>query len=145
MTYISHITMGTGHNRRSPQSEVGAGVIAWLSPWLDKLLENGGALPLPEPSLGSCSAAAHIEQGGLVMTVFAGADPLVTFAVAGRSRQSAALWAYMQAQHGAAPGLTAPDAPWLAVAMRSGFAAHPDVAAWLADFERCVAWTFLSK
>ena len=145
MSYLNHITLSTGHNRRSPSSEVGAGVIAWLRPWLEKLLTGGVPLPLPEPSLARYSAAAHIEQGGLVMTVFAGADALVTFAIAGRSRQSAPLWAYITAQHGATPGLTAPDAPWLAVAVRAGFAAHPDSAEWLGDFERCVAWTFLIK
>lgn len=145
MNYINHITLATGHNRASPRSEVGAGVIEWLAPWLDKLLASSAPLPLPEPSLAHCSAAAHIEQGGLVMTVFAGADALVTFAVAGRSRQSAPLWAYMQAQHSAAPGLAAPAVPWLAVALRQGLALHPQGSEWLGDFERCVAWTFLCK
>ena len=145
MSYINHITMSTGHSRRSPSSEVGAGVIAWLRPWLEKLLTGGVPLPLPEPSLARYSAAAHIEQGGLVMTVFAGADALVTFAIAGRSRQSAPLWAYITAQHGTTPGLAAPDVPWLAVALRDGLAAHSNAFEWLGDFERCVAWTFLSK
>lgn len=145
MNYINHITLATGHSRRSSRAEVGADTIAWLHPWLDKLLSGGVPFPLPEPGLAQYSAAAHIEQGGLVMTVFEGADALVTFAVAGRSRQSAPLWVYMTAQHGATPGLTAPDVPWLAVAVRAAFGAHPDSAEWLGDFERCVAWTFLSK
>lgn len=144
MSYINHITLTTGHNRQSPKHEVGADTIAWLRPWLGKLLINGATLPLPEPSLAQYSAAAHIEQGGLVMTVFAGADALVTFAVAGRSRQSVPLWAYMIAQHGAATGLVAPATPWLAVALRSGLAAHSAASEWLGDFERCVAWTHLS-
>lgn len=145
MSYIHHITISTGHSRKSPRTEVGADVIAWLGPWLDRLLKNGGTLPLPEPSLSAYSAAAHIEQGGLVMTVFAGADALVTFAVAGRSRQSDPLWAHMTAQHGAAPGLAAPSTPWLAVAIRPGLTVNSAAAEWLGDFERCVAWTFLSK
>lgn len=145
MSYINHITLSTGHNRKSPQSEVAAGTIAWLHPWLDKLLANSAPMPLPETSLSGYSATAHIEQGGLVMTVFAGAEALVTFAVAGRSRQAGPLWAYMIAQHGAAPGLAAPAAPWLAVALRSGLTVHREAAEWLGDFERCVAWTFLSR
>ena len=144
MSYINHITLSTGHNRRSPKHEVGADTIAWLRPWLDKLLAGGMPLPLPEPSLAQYSASAHIEQGGLVMTVFAGADAIVTFAVAARSRQSAPLWAYMRAQHGAAPVLAAPDVPWLAVALRPGLTQHHAASDWLGDFERCVAWTWLA-
>ena len=145
MSYINHITLSTGHNRQSPRQEVGADTVAWLRPWLDRLLAIGVPLPLPEPSLARYSASAHIEQGGLVMTVFAGADAIVTFAVAGRSRQSAPLWSCMIAQHSAAPGLTAPATPWIAVAVREGLAAHREAAEWLGDFERCVAWAFLSK
>ena len=146
MSYINHITLGSGHNRRSPSSEVPADVVAWLRPWLDKLLAGGVPLPLPEPSLAQYSAAAHIEQGGLVMTVYSGADALVTFAVAGRSRQSAPLWAYVTAQHGAVPGLGPPAVPWLAVAVRDpSRVLRTGASDWLGDFERCVAWTFLEK
>lgn len=145
MSYLNHITLSTGHNRRSPRSEVSDDVTAWLSPWLDKLLAGESVLPLPEPSLAAYSAAAHIEQGGLVMTVFAGADALVMFAVAGRSRQSDPLWAYMTAQHNAAAGLAAPAVPWLAVALRPGLAEHSAATEWLGDFERCVAWTWLEQ
>ena len=145
MSYINHITLATGHNRQSPRTEVGADVIAWLRPWIDKLLTSRTPLPLPETSLAAYSAAAHIEQGGLVMTVFAGADAIVTFSVAGRSRQSEPLWSYMIAQHGAAPGLAAPAVPWLAVAVRDGLTAHSEASEWLGDFERCVAWTHLSQ
>lgn len=145
MSYLNHITLSTGHNRQSPQSEVSADVIEWLRPWLDKLLSGGVPLPLPEPSLAQYSAAAHIEQGGLVMTVFAGAEALVTFAVAARSRQAAPLWAYMTAQHGAAPGIGAPGVPWLAVALRDGLKSRDAANEWLGDFERCAAWTHLSK
>ena len=79
------------------------------------------------------------------MTVFADAEPLVTFAVAGRSRHSAPLWSYMRAQHSVASGLAEPAAPWLAVALRPGLAQDAQASEWLGDFERCVAWTFLSK
>lgn len=146
MNYLNHITLSTGHNRRSPRTEVGADVIAWLRPWLDRLLASGIPLPLPETSLAGYSASAHIEQGGLVITVFAGADALVTMAIAERSRQSAPLWAYMQAQHGPfAAGIEAPNAPWLAAALRPGIGLHMDASDWLGDFERCIAWTWLER
>jgi len=145
MNYLNHITLSTGHNRRSPRTEVSDDVIAWLRPWLDKLLANGALLPLPETSLAAYSASAHIEQGGLVMTVFTGADALVSFAVAARSRQSDPLWSYMTAQYGGAPGLLAPAVPWLAVALRPGLTAHTAASEWLGDFERCVAWAWLSQ
>ena len=146
MSYLNHVTLSTGHNRRSPRSEVGPHVIAWLRPWVDKLLSAGAILPLPEPSLARYSASAHTEQGGLVMTVYAGADALVTMAVAERSRQSAQLWAYMQAQHGpVAAGIATPDAPWLAVALRLGLGQHMDANRWLGDFERCIAWAWITR
>ena len=45
MSYINHITLTTGHNRQSPKHEVGADTIAWLRPWLGKLMPR---LPWPQ-------------------------------------------------------------------------------------------------
>ena len=143
--YLNHITLATGHNRRSPSTEVSPTTLAWLRPWLDALLSNSGPSPLPESSLAHYSATAHIEHGGLVVTVFCGVDSIVTFAVAERSRQSAELWAYMRAQYDALPGLACPGVPWLAVALRDGLVNHADAMGWLGDFERCVAWTWLGR
>lgn len=141
--YLNHVTLSTGHTRRSPRAEVSSATIEWLNPWLSALLAEGGTQPLPEPSLAAYSAAAHIESGGLVMTVFCDGDAIVTFGVAARSRQSAELWAYLCA--GKPLLLSVPAVPWCAVALREGYLNHPDASGWLGDFERCVAWTWLER
>lgn len=145
--YLNHITLSTGHIRRSPRAEVSNGVIQALSPWLQQGLAHDGPYPLPGP-LGKegYQAGLSVEHGALLCTLSVDpANPLVTFGVATRSRQSGELWAMMCAQFGSADALTAPGTPWCAVALHPAFVTHPEIAEWAGDFERCIAWTWIEK
>lgn len=147
MTYINHITLSTGHARRSPRAEVAEDTIRMLTHWLAKALAHDGAYPLPGP-LGAegYKAALSVEHGTLLCTLSVNPlQPLLTFGVAARSRQSGELWAMMCAQYGSADALTAPGTPWCAVALHPAIASRPDVADWAGDFERCVAWAWIEK
>lgn len=154
--YINHITLNTGHTRRSPRAEVSGDTIEKLQPWLNAAINTGSRHPLPAPGLGHISAVAMVDDGALVVTVYAPSGPhehgkphagatmpLVTIGVAKRSRQSDALWGKMVKAFGSAPNLRAPAIPWCAVALHAGMLIYPSSLDWIGDFERCVAWTWM--
>jgi hypothetical protein len=144
--HLNHITLSTGHTARTSRADVTDGTIAALRPWLDAAIAYQDDYPLPGP-LGvrdGYRATVYVEHGALVCTVFGPPlEPLVTFGVAERSRQSAELWAMLVAQFGCKTGLQAPGTPWCAVVIHPAYALQHGVSAWIGDFERCVAWTWL--
>ncbi len=146
--YLNHITLSTGHTRRSARAEVSDGTIGALTPWLQSAIAHKDDYPLPG-TLGTADgfvAQVSVEHGALLCSVGQQqTGPLVTFGVAARSRQSGELWAMLCAQYGAAEALMAPATPWCAVALHSAFALQHGMAAWIGDFERCVAWTWIER
>ena len=148
MTFINHITLSTGHLARTSRADVADATIKSLRPWLKACMDYIDPYPLPGP-LGARDGfvmSAGAECGGLVCHVGHQIDgPLVTFGVATRSRQSDELWAWMCAQYGSKADLLAPGTPWCAVALHPAFALQHGVSAWMGDFERCVAWTWLER
>ena len=147
MTYLHHITLSTGHTRRSPRAEVSDDTVQALTPWLQAALAYQHDYPLPG-HLGAYGYVmqAYLREGALICHVgqlYAG--PLVTFGVAARSRQSGELWAWLCAQYGSATALQAPGTPWCAVHLHPAYMQQQrDLNDWVGDFERCVAWTWLN-
>lgn len=148
MTYLNHVTLSTGHTRRSPRAEVSDDTIRALAPWLQAAIEHKDDYPLPGPlgALHGFVAQVSVERGALLCSIGQQqSGPLVTFGVAARSRQSGELWAMMCAQFGAADALVAPSTPWCAVALHPAFMEQMGMSAWVGDFERCAAWAWLEK
>jgi len=157
MTYLTRVSLDTGHLRRIERQEVGEPAIALLRPWLAELAASGERRPLPVPALAHYSASAVVEVG-LVVTIWApqgphrpGAPalagsgiPLVTLGVAQRSRQGRDLWAALVAQLGADEAARRPAEPWLAVKRYPSSRAFPDAFAWLGDLEACIAWAWIT-
>lgn len=159
--YIAHVTLSTGHLRRSPRSEVDDDTIAILVPWLASARAAGSIpTPLPGEAFAGFTAKVLVEQGSLVCTVYGPAGrfphlagmpeaqdgvPLVTFGVAQRSRHSKALWAALVAVSDVPPRCAMPDSPWCGVVLHPTLPAFQDAAEWLGDFERCVAWAWISR
>lgn len=144
--YIHHITLTTGHARHSPRAEVHDDALAIIAPWLAEAIAANRPVPLPALGLEQYTAIAIVEVG-LVVTVYApgGVLPLVTFGVAQRSRQGGPLWDTLTEHFPAAAGLGKPDEPWCAVAVHPGIIACPGAQEWLGDFERCVAWAWITR
>lgn len=151
--YLNHITLTTGHLARTSRGDVPAEVTAVLAPWLQGLVDSGKAAPLPVPALSEYSAQALLQDGALVVTLYAPAGPyqpgkphggnvmpLVTIGVAHRSRHAAQLWDALCAAVPRRPKMDMPAAPWLAVITHPTLAAHLGATEWLGDLERCVAW-----
>ena len=156
--FLNHLTLSTGHLVRSARSDVGPAVTLLLDKWLRSCIDSGRPHPLPLPPLSHFSVQALLEDGALVVTVFAPhgphqpgkpyvgrTTPLVTFGVAQRSRQGAQLWGMLIKVFPVKDGLEPPDTPYCAVAVHSSVIAFDGPTEWLGDFERCVAWTWLTR
>ena len=161
LMYINHLTITTGHKARTSRADVAEEALAIVAPWLQSIVGAGQKSPFPAPApapaLSHFSAIAYVQDGGLIVTVYgptgphrtgqpASADiPLVTFGVAQRSRHSEPLWAMLLANFEHAAGIKQPATPWCAVAVHPSIMAHPNAIGWLADFERCCAWAWITR
>jgi hypothetical protein len=146
--YILHITLDTGHTRRSPRAEVDDVAIAAVQDGLDRALAGGRPL-IPG---GDCTMTATAAGKCLIATAWSGgAAPLVTVGVAAHSRCGARLWRALHEERGAAmprlatAGNPCPQEPWCAARLEIGLASEPRAAYWLADWERVLAWAWLSR
>lgn len=134
-----HLTLNTGHARRSPRSEVADDVVARLRP----LVAAGGG-PIPGPTPGYTVRITHEGQDA-IFTVSHEETPVLTAGVA-----TANPWKVWEALLTMAPitvmttarkvGMPA-EPPWLAVVLHD--LSRPADLHWLADFERCLAWTLM--
>lgn len=146
MNYINHITISTGHIARTSRADVGDDVIDLLAPWLNKMINTGVVDPFPVDGMGNYSAKAYTHAGGLFMTVYNGDVPLVTFAVAKRSRQSKPVWDRLLKSFQHITDIKVPPVPWCAVAVHgTSILVDQEALSWLGDFERCVAWTWIEN
>jgi len=147
--HINHLTLSTGHNAYTSRADVPREVITNLTPWLRSSVNTGKAHPLPAASVSHFSARLDEQAGGLLVTVYAPAEPyqegerfngetmpIVTFGVAGCDDDP--LWSRLV---GGEP--MKPKAPWCAVSLHTGLMLYMLDAAWMGDFERCVAWAWL--
>ena len=147
--YIHHITLTTGHDTRSQRGDVTDVTLAAVAPWLQSAIYSGRQHALP--GLPDYAAAVFVQDGGLVVTVYAHQPdigqrlPLVTFGVAQRSRHGEALWALLVANFKAHALAKRPREPWCAVALHPTLAGDFGTTQWLADFERCVAWAWITR
>lgn len=160
--YIHHVTLATGHSRRSLRAECDTEVLALLGTWMGEALlpddpSKAPPVPLPVPELAAYSAHILTSAGGLVVTVY-GPDrqleppasperiPLVTFAVARKPRHAAKLWTILLRTGIAAPTPTVmPGTPWVAVVQYPTLVSCPTAVEWLGDFTRCVAWAWIER
>ena len=157
MYNINHLSITSGHNARTSRADVADDVLAIVVPWLQSIVGAGQKSPLPVPALRHFTAIAYVQDGGLIVTVYgpsaprrpgqpANADiPLFTFGVAQRSRHSDPLWAMLLANFEHPAGIKQSATPWCAVAVHPSITAHADAIGWLADFERCVAWAWITR
>lgn len=147
--YINHVTLGTAHVMRSERGDVGDDVLAVVAPWLAAAANSGRQHPLP--GRADYAGAVFFQDGGLVVTVYARKPdigprlPLVTFGVAQRSRHGEALWALLVANFGAHARAQRPREPWCAAALHPTLQLDIEATEWLADFERCVAWAWITR
>ncbi len=144
MTYIDHLTLNTGHQRRSLRSEVRDDVIDHTRELLADAIDAGGDVDMPVPGY-----RLYVEPFGsrraALCTVYRHAEPIATIGIA--ARPARALWGQLIAlRHRLepdAPPLGEPQAPWCAVMLLPAIREAADALDWLGDFERCAAWAWI--
>jgi len=147
--YLWHITLDTGHSRRSPRAEVDAEVVATMADFLASAAGTRRFEPMPGPP--GYAARVSADGGMLMVTIVRSGTPpapLVTLGVATRSRHAARLWQILHDDTLMPPQTDpgdVPSPPWLAVRMEIGILTDPSAVDWLADAERCIAWAWIDK
>jgi hypothetical protein len=169
--YLNHISIHSGHTRRSFLSEVDPKFLAQLGPIVEEA-EREGTAELPTPNglmrlrrlqvpgisprecpVWTLEALEHNGAQWSHAEVLAHPIPLVIMGLCQRSRHSLPLWHALWDIKGALPHQTLrdrpPAQPWLAVLpylhlIVPLYGVGPDSPVhWLGDFERCVAWAWL--
>lgn len=150
--HLHHVTLNTGHSRRLDRQEISSRATDIAAAWLRDALRHQEPMPLMHP-FEAYNGQALTSDGALVVTLYGRAPqvgqrlPLLSFAVATRSRHGHALWDAMLkgAPQQVLPNLARPPAPWCAATFYPTVASDPDALSWAADFEGCVAWAWLSR
>lgn len=143
--YIQHITIQTGHVRRSWRHEIDPAILEQVGAILADALRGDRQIPGDPPGCilramrsGRCllaSVRSPEESGARI--------PLVTFGVAAHSRCGASLWRLLTEVPVRVSSDPCPEEPWCAVRLEAGLAVYPAAAHWLGDMERCIAWAWM--
>ena len=151
--YIRHITLQSGHSRDSYAGEVRSDIIALCQVMIEECLATDGRrieFPSDMGLDGYSLMCGKFGGSALTGSVWFGKSepvPLVNFAIAVKSRSGAALWRAMHEHASIKPATDparCPPEPWLAVSLEPDLADYADALAWLGDFERCLAWAWVS-
>lgn len=149
--YLHHVTITTGHTRRSQRREVSDDALAAVSAWLQRALRQQKPAPLMPP-FEAYAGQGRAVDGALVATLFGRTPdvgsrlPIVSFAVATRSRHGRDLWDDMlKGAPGTLQHLMRPPAPWCAVTVYPTAASDPEALSWAGDFETVVAWAWVTR
>ena len=146
MTYLNHLTLNTGHMRRSYRHEVTQDAIDHTQDLLADAIQAGCSVPMPVPGY-SLRVEPFGSRRAMIATVSRGDVPLASLGVA--SRPAPAMWGQLVAlQHQVWPDLAVldqPPAPWCAAVLLPALALDHGASAWIGDFERCAAWAWLKQ
>src|SRR5690606_23154071 len=148
--WLEHVTLTTGHSRRSSLDEVPDEALALCRRLIEQLRSGDPAARVP--ILRTPYALTGYARTGRCLTVTIAADePVVLMAVGGHSKCGARVWReiHQYADERELPYVTdrcrPPPEPWCAALLDSAAARQPAEGLMaLRDFERCLAWAFLT-
>jgi len=135
---ILHITLQTGQSRRSYREDVEDSTIALLRP----LLQADGDYDLP---LIENRCLKITRSGRLLLATVHAETRICTIGVANQTVGAEKLWQILHEEVKVATNRDrVPPSPWCAVRLETGIGDHPEDAQWLPDFERCLAWAWIT-
>jgi hypothetical protein len=152
--WLNHLTMTTGHLRRSYRSEVIDQAIAWGREAIQQTTLAG---PMPLPQLGPDYLLHCTRETSqtLLCSVWRGEAVCVTFGICGHNKQGAGLWRALVDTaevplHSSISRDTLPAKPWCAARLELGALAmvrdgQREQLEALADMERVIGWAFLES
>ncbi|TYB18508.1 lactate dehydrogenase [Aggregatibacter actinomycetemcomitans] len=138
--YLYHVTVTTGHARKSPRTEVSDDTINILKTWISDMLK--GDLRGIVDSHYSCRAGQYNAKMiefiiSRLSDDFKQVD-LVRFVVCNHSRRKNVAWALVDGKG------DAPDVPFCAVQLLDNFILQDlEHLSFFGDFERCISWAWL--
>lgn len=150
---LDHLTLNTGHSRRSPRDEVTPETLQLLAPLVRF---RGGRLPGGYREYRVTIVAETPGEAAFTVQRVRDNAPLVTCFVCWDRARATPLWDIVLAQipvlardfpPGFLPATLPPrpvHVPWLATLAWPTLLLDPDAAFWLGDFERCLAWALIT-
>jgi len=136
---IWHVTLQTGHSSQSYRQDIADAAITALSP----LLRADGEYPIPSVADRRLCVT---RAGRLLLATVLAETAICTLAVANRSVGAQKLWHMIhKGVETATDPHKPPRAPWCAARIEPGLAIHAEDQPWLADFQRCLAWTWIES
>lgn len=137
-TSLNHHTITTDNTRKSPRSEVTPSQA--LDEHVMRLLAGDSNIP----GFESYSSVGKNVDGGLSVDVWRSGTHIVTFIVCPENNAaSSALFDELKLFAMHARTSREPTAPFCSAAIHAGALLFPTSLMWIADYERCVAWTWL--
>ncbi len=134
MKYFNHVTVDTGHSRRSYRDEVSDDVIATMADWVKRMKEDNEVINIYDNY--TCQLL-HINSKMADFIVAIDKDgveyDVLRFTVCLHSRYKQQAWQTVDGKG------EAPQVPFIAVKLINPL--FVDMS--LGDFERCLAWGFL--
>jgi len=148
-SYLHHVTLTTGHVRRSPRSEVAADAVAVCRELIEAATDSRYGVPIP--GLPDLRLSADRAGKCILLTVdTADGAPVLTIGIATHSRCGAREWHLLHTVGMTGPlateGQPCPPEPWVAARLEPGAALlSPDTLMALGDLERCLGWAWIER
>jgi hypothetical protein len=134
---ILHINLQNAKTRRSYRQDVSDETISVLLP----LVQADGDHMIPRIEKRHLLVTRH---GGLLLATVSAENPICSIGVANQTVGAQKLWEMLHENVKTATSLDRPpSAPWCAIRPEMGLADYPNDLDWLADFEACLAWTWV--
>ncbi|WP_309479219.1 hypothetical protein [Brevibacillus agri] len=140
MNYINHVTLNTGHVRKTYPEEVDKSIYFVLQRILKDSINPGGA------ELFDGYKVVSSREGSIAIATVIASDgaPVLTTLVSERSNQ--VIWKQLH-ETSTLPLVTKantePISPYIADRIEVGAAIHLDATKWTGDFSRCFGWIIL--
>lgn len=141
MEYINHITLNTGHIRKSYSHEINKEVYFVLNRIYKDIFNDGAKV------YGEFTAKGTFDpENGVIITLFgAMGEPIITTGISDRKRSL--IWKLLH-DTSTAPLITKPQfppkAPYIADRLEIGALTNMDALKWTGDFTRCMGWICLA-
>lgn len=142
--YINHVTLNTGHIRKSYPNEVSKDIYFILRRLSKEMLSENGA----EIIDGYRAVAKYAEGHGLLITLYTKDNvPILTSAFV-KETDDDYIWEILH-EHYPGPLATKsknpPEKPYIADRLEIGAMLHMDALEWTGDFSRCMGWIYVDE
>lgn len=147
--YINHITLQSAHSRDSFAREVSRATLEACKKLIEKCLASNEIVEIAEyPGFYLlCNQFGGRVLSGSIWYGTKKPIALANFAIAIKSKNSKKSWAALHKFSTLTPATDSgkpPSVPWIAVSIVPEAAAYPDAMQWFGDFERCLAWAWVT-